>query len=261
MRYVQQAREPFFLWVSFIKPHPPYDPPRPWDAMYDRTALRLPPGFHLPPPEADLTGEFPVDMREMTEPRFRKVLACYYANISHVDHQVGRLLATLTARGNTNNVIVFCTTHGDYMGQHGLVGVSGATWYDSLLRVPLIVAGMPRQRRGESDPGLATLADVTPTLLEAAGLAAPGRASGISLTAALVDGAAHPREAARALCGDTRIARTAAHKLLVSPEPARCAFHDLASDPYELENRYQDKAYATVRARLARFLPPLPVQR
>lgn len=259
VRYVQQAREPFFLWLSFIKPHHPFDPPRPWDRMYDPKALQLPPGFCVPPPEQDLRREAALfDMREMTEPRFRKVLAYYYANISHVDQQVGRLLATLTARGNTNNIVVFCAGHGDYMGQHGLIGKTGAPCYDSLLRVPLIVAGIPGQRRGETDSALAELADVAPTLLDAAGVPAPRGLSGLSLLPALVDGAVHPREAGRALCGPSRIARTRTVKLIAAPDSTDCACFDLENDPHEFENHHQDRAFAKVRAQLAALLPPAP---
>ena len=54
VRFVQSAPEPFFLWVSFIKPHPPFDPPSPWDRMYEPDALTLPEGFRIPPPQGDL---------------------------------------------------------------------------------------------------------------------------------------------------------------------------------------------------------------
>lgn len=256
VRYLSDtAREPFFLSVGFIKPHHPFDPPEPWDRLYDPRNLRLPEGFVLPVPEDDARHEAFFDLRQMTEARFRRVLAHYYATISHIDAQVGRILATLAARGLTNNVTVFTADHGDYMGQHGLILKSGARPYDALLRVPLLIAGLRAQRRGTAEPALAELTDIAPTLLEVAGAEPLPACSGRSLVPCLYREGVTLRAAALAeVRGNTRAVRTAARKLIESSDPAMCAYYDLETDPHEFVNRYGDPACAGSRERLRAFL-------
>jgi arylsulfatase A-like enzyme len=253
VRFLQQGgEEPFMLWVSFIKPHHPFDPPRPWDKLYEPRELELPPGFCLPVPEYDARHGGFFEPRKMTEARFRRVLAFYYANISHLDQQVGRMLATLTARGITNNLFIFTSDHGGYMGQHGLITKENQQAYDSLLRVPLLIAGLPGQRRAVKEPALAQLTDVFPTILDAVGLDPPPTA-GRSLVPLLREAGQPLREAAFAEdpCHKTRIVRTDRYKLIESSNPDFRAFYDLQLDPHEYANRYDHPAYQDVRARLA----------
>ena len=260
VRFLQQgSREPFMLWVSFVKPHHPFDPPVPWDKLYDPRSLELPPDFRVPVPEDDARHGGFFDPRKMTEARFRRVLAFYYANISHIDQQVGRILATLTARGITNNLIVFTSDHGDYMGQHGLITKKHSQVYDSLLRVPLLIAGLPGQRRGVKEPALAQLTDLFPTLLEAAGIESPPTA-GRSLVPLLREAGRPLRTAAVAEDPQRRIriARTKRHKLVETPNPDFRALYDLELDPHEYVNRYDHPAYEDVRAQLTRQLEPAP---
>jgi len=239
VRFVQTANEPFFLMVGFIKPHHPFDPPEPWNRLYDPDTLRLPPDWRLPVPEEDARHGGFFDPRQMTEAKFRRVLAYYYASISYVDHQIGRLLATLTSRGFTNNLFVYCADHGDYMGQHGLIVKNDALLYDSLLRAPLLIAGMRGQRRGKGDPSLAQLTDVAPTILEAAGLDVPSCIDGVSLAPCLRRSKALLRR--EAFCegpNHARIVRTQQHKLIESEREDIRAFYDLEEDPFEFENLY-----------------------
>jgi len=252
VRFLQLAREPFFLWMGFIKPHHPFDPPEPWDRLYDPAKLTLPDGWRLPVPEEDIRRGGYFDPRQMTEPKFRQVLAYYYASISHMDRQIGRVLATLTARGFTNNLIVYCADHGDYMGQHGLI-LKNEQPYEALLRVPLIFAGLTGQRRGETEPALAQLTDIVPTILDAAGLGVPPTVEGKTLVPALKQADVYVRDAALAQGpGGMRIARTLTHKLVQSPEFS--ALYDLVRDPYEFDNLYGRPDAAQVQSRLAQLL-------
>ena len=266
VRFLQRAREPFFLWTGFIKPHHPFDPPEPWDRLYDPGDLSLPEGCRFPPPEEDTRREAFFDLRDMTEGKFRRVLAYYYANISHMDQQIGRILATLTSRGFTNNIVVYCADHGDYMGQHGLIIKGGARPYDALIRVPLVIAGLAGQRRGETDPAMAQLTDVMPTLLEAAAVAVPDTVEGGSLIPQLRRPNAALREAAFIEGGGgLKIARTQRYKLIETSDQDFRAFYDLENDPHEYHNLYGQAAVAPVQsklqARLRDFVNrPRPVQ-
>jgi arylsulfatase A-like enzyme len=160
VRFFQSTSEPFFLWASFSKPAFPFDPPRGYAGLYKPKDLTLPPGYRSTLAEEDADVESNFDLQAMGEPQFRKVLAYYYAAVSHLDKQVGRILATLTARGITNNLFVFCADHGDYMGEHGLILKDGAQVYDPVLRVPLIVAGKAGQRHGVVDASMVELCDI-----------------------------------------------------------------------------------------------------
>ncbi|HOZ45409.1 MAG TPA: sulfatase-like hydrolase/transferase [Candidatus Hydrogenedentes bacterium] len=255
VRFVQSAREPFFLFVGFIKPHHPFDPPARWSRIYAPRQLTLPPGWCLPVPKADACHGGFFDPAKMTEARFRRVLAHYYASISHMDHQIGRVLATLTGRGFTNNLIVYASDHGDYMGQHGLIIKGGAKMYDALIRVPLIIAGAVGQRRGVADDTLAQLTDIMPTILDTAGLDAPSCIEGRTLRPQLEGAQSVLRDVAYCEGPDgIRIARTKRHKLVESPREELKAFYDLERDPHEFENLYGRPEAARGQAELTAAL-------
>lgn len=255
VRFLQSTREPFFLMMSFVKPHHPFDPPAPWHSLYNPASLALPGGWRLPVSEDDARQGGLFNPCAMTEARFRQVLAYYYASISHLDQQVGRLLATLTSRGFTNNVFVFCADHGDCMGQHGLVGKGPARCYDALLRVPLVVAGLAGQRHGKLESAPAQLIDVMPTILDAVGLDIPPSVEGRSLVPLLL----HAKEPLRteAYCegpGGVRIVRGRRYKLIEAPGNDPRAFYDLKKDPHEFDNLYGDPKTAAKQAELTRAL-------
>ncbi len=225
--------------MSFTKPDHPFDPTPPWADRYKPTALRLPPDFQLPVRDEDTGFDGHFDPRAMTEARFRRILAYYYANITHLDHQVGRILATLTARGITNNLVVFCGTHGNYMGQHGLVFGAPGRPYDSLLRVPLVISGLGGPRRGTANPALARLDDIPATILDVTGLTLPPTFTGKSLTPKLRSpGVALRRAATADVPPGQRVVRTVSEKLVLSEDEGLCAYHDLEADPHEMSNLY-----------------------
>jgi arylsulfatase A-like enzyme len=173
----------------------------------------------------------------MTEARFRKVLAFYYGLISQIDQQIGRILATLTARGVTNNLIVFSGIRGDAMGQHGLVRMP-ARPIEAALRIPLLVAGLSMQRRGEKVDDPTTAADIMPAILECAGIRTPARSSGKSLLPLLTGG--KNTVARRAVTVDwtpgMQVLRNREWKLVMDAGKQPLAVYHLAGDPWECEN-------------------------
>jgi arylsulfatase len=237
MQALRSAMEPFFLWISFSRPAPPVDPPAPWDSMYNPGRLTLPGGFRLPVREEDLEETASFDYSRMTEARFRKVLAFYYGLISQIDQQIGRILATLTARGVTNNLIVFSGIRGDAMGQHGLVRMP-ARPIEAALRIPLLVAGLSMQRRGEKVDDPTTAADIMPAILECAGIRTPARSSGKSLLPLLTGG--KNTVARRAVTVDwtpgMQVLRNREWKLVMDAGKQPLAVYHLAGDPWECEN-------------------------
>ncbi|HUU59461.1 MAG TPA: sulfatase-like hydrolase/transferase, partial [Phycisphaerae bacterium] len=175
---------PWLLFASFIHPHPPYAPPSPWDKLY--RAVRMPPP-HLPEGYASLQpfvprsrlGHYyhdgPVHVN-----LWRTIRAFYYACVSFVDFQVGRIMQALERTGRLDDtLVVFTSDHGDMLGDYGLVGKS--CMLDAAAKIPMVV-----RRPGAFDPGkrcgqVASLLDVGPTILRAAGIEPPPDWAGVDL--------------------------------------------------------------------------------
>jgi len=231
------------LMVGFVKPHHPFDPPAPWDEMYDPQALTLLPGWLNEPPARDVqrsAGYF--RHAELTEAQVRRAMAYYYATLSQIDHHVGRMVDLLRRRGlYENTLIVYTSDHGDYMGFHHLL-LKGGTMYDPLVKVPLIIKWPGQARAGGVTRALVNNLDVAPTLLRAAGCAVPSTMQGLDLASP-----AAGRDAifTEGWIGDETMVRTADGKLLWYREPSLSRFYDLRRDPLELEDRIDDPAYAS----------------
>lgn len=248
------------LLVSFIKPHHPFDPPAPWDALYSPDALELLPGWMEAVPEHDRAyapGYF--DNTKLTPAALRRVMAYYYATISQIDHHVGRLLAVLRRRGlYDRTLIVFTADHGEYLGYHHMLLKSGHL-YEPLARVPLLLKLPGGELAGTSCDALVSTVDIAPTILRAGGLEPPAPLPGLdlaSLARSAEDG--RPFVFAENRRGGSYMVRSRTHKLLLTRQPGQSLFFDLRDDPYELRNRIDDPACAalveTHRDALARWM-------
>ncbi len=244
------------LMVGFIKPHHPFDPPHPWAGMYDPRYLTLLPGWtdEVPPQDAAYSQGYFADER-LSKDSLRRVMAHYYATISQVDFQVGRLLEALKRRGlYEDTMVVYTSDHGDYMGFHHRI-LKGNHLYDPLARVPLLVKWPRQTTRGLVSGRLASIVDVAPTILCGAGLPPAPAMSGLDL--------AGNEERDVVFCqsnGGELMARTARHKLLLNHrQPERSLLFDLVADPTELDNLYDEPTMAPLRAELtARLREWLP---
>lgn len=180
---------PWFLKVSFQRPHPPFDPPKRFMDAY--MAREFPKAETGPWSEAAFGGftgsveDTPDAARgRYPEEDIRRARASYYASIAFVDEQIGRVLAALERRGELENtLILFTSDHGDMMGDHHLWRKSYA--YEGSARVPMIVR-WPESlgidaRRGMVSDALTELRDVLPTFLDAAGIDIPSAMEGASL--------------------------------------------------------------------------------
>ncbi len=178
--------EPFMLKVSFARPHSPYDPPQRFMDMYNVDDMPAPVvgdwaaryAPHDEPPNPSLWhGDLGV--RQAKESR-----RAYYASITFIDEQVGRILAALKKHGlYDNTLILFFADHGDMLGDHHLWRKTYA--YESSANIPMILRwpksmGMDDRRGGEL-PQPTELRDVLPTFLDAAGAPIPGHLDGKSL--------------------------------------------------------------------------------
>ena len=173
---------PFALYVAFTAPHDPRMAPQRFKDMYPPDKVKLPENF-LPQHPFD-NGEMKVRDEALlgwprTEQAVKAEIAGYYAMITEVDEQIGRILDTLEKTGKEKNtILVFAADNGLAVGQHGLLGKQNL--YDHSVRVPLMIAGngIPQ---GKKTDALVYLLDLFPTLFELVGLPTPSTVEGKSL--------------------------------------------------------------------------------
>lgn len=255
----QQPRDqPFLAYVPFTAPHDPRQPPARYRALYDPAKLTLP--RNLMPDHPFDNGELTVRDEELLphprDPeRIREELADYYAMITHLDAQIGQILATLRATGRAGNtVVVFAADNGLALGQHGLLGKQNL--YEHSIRVPMIWAG-PGIPKGQRRSALVYLHDIYPTLCDLAGLQPPASVESASLAGAIGSASVvvHPtvyysyRDVQRAIRDDR-------YKLIeyVVRGKRTTQLFDEQTDPLELTNLADNARYAprvkTMRAEL-----------
>jgi len=179
---------PLFIWVSHMRPHSPYDPPRAfWDMYIGRELPELPIGDWAARHDIPNPGLEPTAWRgRLTPEQSHRARAGYMGSCTHIDYQLGYLLEELQRRllpgGNT--FILFTSDHGDMMGDHHLHRKTYA--YEGSARIPFLI----RYPRGWDLPTgtfehVVGLQDVMPTLLEGAGAPVPTSVEGRSVLAAV----------------------------------------------------------------------------
>ena len=175
------GEKPFFLYAAFTTPHDPRTPPKEFADMYDPAKIALPANF-LPRHPFDIGT---LDIRDekllprpLTPEVMREELRQYYGLITHLDAQVGRILAALAEIGPADDTIVIYTAdHGLAVGSHGLLGKQNL--YQPSLSTPLIFAG-PGIPRGKRTDAVVLKQDYYPTLFEMLGLKPPATVEGRS---------------------------------------------------------------------------------
>jgi arylsulfatase A-like enzyme/predicted neuraminidase len=248
--------QPFLCYVAFNAPHDPRVAPKEYHERYNAARPPLPPNFLPQHPfnNGDLTGR---DERLAPWPRtpevVRQHLADYYAAITFLDAQVGRILDALRASGRYDNtLIIFSSDHGLAIGSHGLFGKQNL--YDHSMHSPLIFAG-PGVPRGRQADALCYLLDVFPTLGDLAGVPAPEGSEGKSLAAVLAGKQARVRDSIfTAYRTVQRAVRDDRWKLIVYPQVNKVQLFDLRDDPAERQDLAADKAHAADRDRLLGLL-------
>ncbi len=243
------ATTPSLLVVGFIKPHHPFDPPGHWAKMYDPQQMMLLPGWIEKPLACDLAlgkGYFP--NQDLSQAVVRRCMAYYYATISQIDFQVGRMIAVLKRKGlYSRTLIVFTADHGEYLGFHHLL-LKGNHMYDPLAKVPLIIRYPGGQSANTVSDKLASNIDVAPTILAAAGLKPSRTMKGLDLADASAQ-----REIVFCETGAHVMARTRTGKLLWnSAQPDKSLFFDLQVDPLEMKNLFRDPQWQEEIGRLVR---------
>lgn len=176
----EQGEQPWCLHLSYIKPHWPYVAPHPYNSMYG-------PADVIPAVKADIERADPHPLyasylKHRASVTFgdqatrEKVIPTYMGLISQIDDHLGRLFEFMEKSGRSKDtLIVFCSDHGDYLGDHHLG--EKELWHDTVIKVPLIVydpSEAAQATQGKSCDAFVEAVDMLPTFLDALGIAHAG---------------------------------------------------------------------------------------
>ncbi|MGJ7029593.1 sulfatase [Niabella hirudinis] len=192
IRTLAQSNQPFFLGIGFFKPHLPFTAPRRYWDLYDEASIPLTPSPNIPegvnPASLHQSGEFNQyksgdEAASLSTPLSdnyaRKLRHAYYAAISYVDAQVGKVLEAIRKNGlDKNTIIVVWGDHGWHLGDDRVWGKH--TVFEWSLRSAFIVK-TPGSNNGVVRNEIVSAADIYPTLMELCGLKMPYRGDGESL--------------------------------------------------------------------------------
>lgn len=267
-RHLRDSPEqPFLMWTSFSKPHSPYDPPAPYDTMYDPR--------HIPEPmggwdnEELLRGRDPeLILRrkiygwDRFSPQAVRVIRAYFAGlVSFQDAMIGRLLEWLGQTGLLEStIIVYTSDHGDLLGDCGRF--FKMCMYDGAVRIPMLwrVPGVIFQGRQHVREQMVGLQDILPTLCSLTGVKLDYSVDGIDLTPALKDPASAGRDVfvsqtEEPRCGGQKyMARTRDWKYIYCEAGGSEELYDARRPDGELNNRAGDPACASIRQELRDYL-------
>lgn len=179
----RNEKNPFFLAVGFVRPHLPFSAPKKYWDMYDRAKLPMP-EYEMPPKNApDFAGKkdgeiaafkpVPRTGGEPYEPDLtRQLIHGYYASVTYMDAQLGKVLDALEATGLADHtIVVLWGDHGYHLGDHGVW--TKHTNYEQAVRIPIIIRTPDGRHAGKRAKQLAETVDLYPTLAALAGLPAP----------------------------------------------------------------------------------------
>lgn len=238
---------PFMLMSSFIKPHPPFETPTPWNKLYRGPEMPLP----KRPESSDklisywnrFQNRYKYRDQGIDDHLMRLMKAAYYSTISFIDYQIGRLLKYMEENGLLENtLIVFSSDHGEMLGDYNCVGKRN--FLDSGACVPLIVVD-PDGPQGVRCDKPVSLVDIMPTFLQAADVRMETELSGESLLDIAngkgerewIAGQYHRDENAMYMAVSDR------YKYIYSAPDDKEWLFDLHMDPDETRNRAENPIY------------------
>ncbi len=266
----KQKGSPWFFSYNCFAPHHPFDPPADYLARYNPKNLPTP---KYKPNEANskttyqrLDSEFAhsdpnsYHVAAMTDHDKQQVTAAYYAMVDLIDYNVGRMVAALNETEQLNNtIVIFMSDHGEMLGDHGIY-LKGPHFYEEAVKVPLIFSWPGQFKTGLKVDGLTELIDITPTLLDAAGLSIPQFIQGKTLLP-ILSGKANPDHHRNSVFSEYYNAwshkhsygtmhRTNSHKMIVYHGTDQGELYDLDKDPDEFNNLWDVEKYSELKTQL-----------
>jgi len=258
IKFIETHRDrPFFVAAGFYRPHCPYVAPKKYFDLYPLDAIHMPqePVEHLRQiPPAALASTKPWPWFGVTELQSREAKRAYYAAISFVDAQIGRVLDTLDRwRLTERTVVVFWSDNGYHVGEHGLwMKLSN---FEGSARVPVIIAAPGQKSHGRPCLRPVELVDLYPTLAELCGLTPPANLAGKSLKPLLDNPQAAWSKPAFTQVWRGRFAgysvRTERYRYTEWDDGRQgVQLYDYQADPQEFHNLADDPKFAALRAEL-----------
>jgi arylsulfatase A-like enzyme len=187
-RCAKRKDRPFFLAVGFFRPHTPYVSPEKYFDLYPEKEMPVVPGVQEDQadiPEAALAS-YKKEQDKLTDDLRRQCRQAYYASISFMDTQVGKVIDSLDSLGLAENtIIVFTSDHGYHMGEHGLW--QKQSLFEESARVPLLIVAPGVGKPGVVAKSPVSHVDLYPTLAELCGVKTPENLQGQSLVPLLKD--------------------------------------------------------------------------
>lgn len=252
IRDAAAKEDPFFMYLAFNAPHDPRQSPKRFVDKYPLDKISLPENYMDEYPYKEEMGAG-IDLRDeklapfpRTPYAVKKHIQEYYASISHMDEQVGKILRALAMSGKLNNTyIFFASDHGLSVGHHGLLGKQNM--FDHSVRVPLVVVG-PGVPKGEKRDQQVYLQDIMATTYELTGIAKPPHVYFNSLLPMIKNKrseSSYP-EIYGGYMNVQRMVRTDRYKLIVYPEAEKVLLFDLQKDPEEMHDVSYQPAYRHV---------------
>ena len=265
--------QPWMMSVHMYQPHSPYHPTEEYLKRYDPAKMPEPsyvegelknkPSFQATDHQGAYGGHGK-SFADESDRDHKLTTAAYYAMVEQVDTEVGRMMKTLDDLGMADNtIVIFMSDHGSMLGDHGIYE-KGPYFYDSLMRVPLIMRWPGKYKAGLKTATLVELVDIAPTVLEAAGMTIPAGIQGKTLTPVLTgaetqhrtsaymeyyNAVAHYEPTPMATC-----VRTDGWKLAYYQTLGMGELYNLKNDPRETVNLWGSPAVKDAQAQMMQIL-------
>lgn len=249
--------KPLFLQVGFPGPHEPYDPPQEYLDLYKDKDIPEPifmeGELDNKPPQHKLLREYfknnyrqesLIDIEKATVDEVKEMRKHYYANITMIDHYIGKIVDKLQEKGMLENtIIIFTSDHGDNLGDHKM----SYKWvmYDTVTKVPLLIKDYRNTQNETTEvKDLVNLVDIGPTILNMANIDIPCYLEGKSLKP-YVDKDTNVQKQEYVYCEDNYqiMMRSENYKMVYYIGQELGEFYDLTKDPNELNNLWQCSEY------------------
>jgi len=235
----QHAAKPFFLGVGFVRPHVPFVAPKKYFDLYPAEQMALPEkvaGDWDDIPKPGINYKTSVNMK-MDVAKQKKAVSGYYAAVSYMDAQMGRVLDALEKSGQADNtIVIFTSDHGYHLGEHDFW--AKVSLHDESARVPLIIS-VPGKKSGVSD-SLVELLDLYPTTAKLCGLEIPTRLQGKDISPILDDPKTKVHDTVFSVAGSSKgmMLRDDRWVFIQYGEDAKGGIElfDMQSDPKQLTN-------------------------
>ena len=239
--------KPFFLMTSFEKPHPPFEPPVPWNKLYRCADMTLP---KRPENSEELMtlwnryqNRYKYRDQGIDNNLIRTMKAHYYGEVSFIDYNLGRLLSYMDGEGILDStLIVFASDHGEFLGDYNCFGKR--SFLDASARIPFIMS-YPGLEKGVVEDQPVTLVDLMPTFLNYAGIETDDVYDGVDLLdvvegqcdRSMIFGQYEEGNYANYMATDGR------YKYIYSAPDQKEFLFDLKTDPEETRNKAKNPLY------------------